>query len=232
MSKWRDRKFDFINRFLAPIGITVLRLWVGSWRHETTMTAEVERVCRGERLIAAALHGSMFCLPILSRYTHKLGRVACALTSPSRDGKLQVRVLKTFGIESVEGSSRSKAVAGSLGLLEAVKSGRIGFIIVDGPRGPAGIPKEGIARLARAAQAQVICVSVGCRHAIRFGTWDGLYLPLPFSTIKYQLTVLDVPPDSDGGAEKLLREVEEVLRRETIALGSPMSYKLIKEPAP
>ncbi|MBI1292419.1 DUF374 domain-containing protein [bacterium] len=226
MSKWRELKFAFINTFLAPVGIRVLRLWMSTWREEPPIGDAVAKICEEPRLIAAALHGATFCLPRLANHTKRTGRVACALASPSRDGRLEARVLHSFGIETVHGSSRSKGVAGSRGIIDAINDGRVGFIVVDGPRGPAGVPKEGIARIARLANAKVVCVSVGCSRAIRFRSWDGLFLPLPFARITYDFRILTVPPDDEGGADKLLGDIETALREDHIRLNSPLVARL------
>jgi lysophospholipid acyltransferase (LPLAT)-like uncharacterized protein len=226
MSKWREYKFAFLNSIVAPIGIRVLKLWMATWREDPPIGPAVAEICREPRLITAALHGATFCLPRLAHHTSRIGRIACALSSPSRDGRLQTRVLHAFGIETVLGSSRSKGAAGSLGLLDAVKAGRIGFITVDGPRGPAGVPKDGIARLARVADTKVVCVSVGCSRAIRFRSWDGLFLPLPFARLTYAFRVLTVPSDEEGGVEKLLAEVESALREDHYRVNSPLTARL------
>lgn len=127
--------------------------------------------------IVAFFHGDQ--LPLLRI---RPARPAVAPVSLSRDGELQSRVLGGLGIDSVRGSSSRGGAQAARGLLRALRAGAMVLVAVDGPRGPRGGVKPGVAFLARAAGVPVypVGVGVGCGRRLR-RAWDRFLLPLPFT---------------------------------------------------
>jgi len=60
---------------------------------------------------------------------------------------------------------------------------RLAGHIVDGPKGPAGIVKAGVIRLAHAADAAIIPFYVSADRAWYFNSWDSFFLPKPFARV-------------------------------------------------
>jgi lysophospholipid acyltransferase (LPLAT)-like uncharacterized protein len=54
---------------------------------------------------------------------------------------------------------------------------------VDGPKGPAGVIKSGVASLARATGAVVVPVYTTSDRAWYFNRWDRFMLPKPFASV-------------------------------------------------
>lgn len=131
-------------------------------------------------VIFAFWHQQICQLPLLHQPSpHALD----ALMSASRDGTFMRSVGKHFGIGAVVGSSHRGAVAGARGLILAARSGHNLSITPDGPRGPRHIAKQGATEVARLTGLPLIPCATWPRHGHSFGSWDGLRLPYPFTTI-------------------------------------------------
>jgi hypothetical protein len=106
------------------------------------------------------------------------------LASLSRDGRLQARVMRRFGFDVLDGSS-SRGGARALALaLERLRAGDDLALAVDGPRGPRGVVKPGVAYLASRAGAAVVPMASACPNAWRARrSWDRFTLPRPFSRV-------------------------------------------------
>jgi 3-deoxy-D-manno-octulosonic-acid transferase len=96
----------------------------------------------------------------------------------------------------------------------------------DGPRGPAEKAKQGLAHISRLSQKPVVALGVSGWPRLRFRSWDGFMLPLPFA----RLVVVEGrpvgPPVRDGGAVAATAMLEAEMRRVTAFadyLASPSS---------
>ncbi len=158
--------------FLAWAVLRLLRVTV---RLETHGTEELERCWRERRPVLIAFwHGRAIMLPFFYR-----GHSAYIMNSTHRDGEIITRALNRFGIRTTRGSSSRGAVAGTLGLLRAFRAGSDLALIPDGPRGPAGVAKAGVAAIALQTGAPLFPVSVSCSRALRMTSWDRMMIPLP-----------------------------------------------------
>ena len=125
------------------------------------------------------------------------------------------RAARTLGYRVTRGSSSRGAVGGLLALMKEVRGGHNTALAVDGPRGPRGVCKPGIARLAQKTGAPLFPMGVASSRKFVFKkTWNKVYLPLPFSR---QVIFLLEPIFFSGKAdpdemEALCRHVEEELR--------------------
>ena len=138
------------------------------------------------------------------------------LVSRSRDGKSMARAARTLGYRVVRGSSSRGAVGGLLALMKAVREGHHVVLAVDGPRGPRGVCKPGIVRLAQKNGVPLFPAGVAVSRRFVFKrTWNQVYLPLPFSR---QVVLIGDPMHfpkeaSDEEMDLFCRQVEEALRR-------------------
>lgn len=105
------------------------------------------------------------------------------LASLSRDGRLQARVMRRFGFEVLDGSSSRGGARALAGALERLRRGLDLALAVDGPRGPRGVVKPGVAYLASRSGRPVIPLSSACARAWRLGSWDRFTIPRPFSRV-------------------------------------------------
>lgn len=161
-----------MGRALLALGVRwLVRLWIATLR-----CRRVGPAFEGPAVVAF-FHGDQ--LPLLRI---RPAPPVVAPVSLSSDGQLQRRVLAGFGIESVRGSSSRGGSRAARGLLRALRAGAMVLVAVDGPRGPRGGVKPGVAFLARVAGVPVYPVGVGVASGRRLRrAWDRFLLPCPFT---------------------------------------------------
>ena len=104
--------------------------------------------------------------------------------SRSRDGDLITDVLLRLGFaDSPRGSSSRGGAAALRALVRLVRSGTTIAIPTDGPLGPARVSKSGVAALTRVTAVPMAPLTCSARPCIRFRSWDGTLLPLPFARV-------------------------------------------------
>jgi lysophospholipid acyltransferase (LPLAT)-like uncharacterized protein len=115
---------------------------------------------------------------ILSK--HKL----TALTSLSRDGDIQTRILEKMGYDIVRGSTGRGGARAAIELANRLKSGvRISFT-PDGPRGPRRVIQNGVVYFAKKAQKPICAIVMRYTTCWNLGTWDKYAIPKPFSKVE------------------------------------------------
>jgi lysophospholipid acyltransferase (LPLAT)-like uncharacterized protein len=131
----------------------------------------------------------------------------CVAVSRSRDGSLVSATLRALGYaDPARGSSSRGGSAALKGLLRQLAAGRTVAVLVDGPRGPAGVAKPGIAALARHSAAPIQPVALAARPALRLRSWDRSLVPLPFARVVCAYGEPLAPPaeDADKACEEAL----------------------------
>lgn len=79
------------------------------------------------------------------------------LISRSIDGEIIARTVEKWGFKTVRGSKGKKgSVEATMQLIERLKNGECIAMMVDGPKGPAFIAKEGVVKIAKMAQAPIV----------------------------------------------------------------------------
>ena len=103
-----------------------------------SLRIEVDGESATTQCIIAFWHGEQLCL-----YGGLPSAPSVAAVSRSRDGELQVGVLRAFGVSAVRGSSSSGSLVVLRQLIRRVRDGFSVLFAVDGPRGPRKRPKLG-----------------------------------------------------------------------------------------
>ena len=82
-------------------------------------------------------------------------------------------------MKSIRGSSKRNAVAGSLQIIEKLKEGASVAMMVDGPKGPKGVVKEGIVNIAKLSGVPIIPVAwvSNDKTFLKFNSWDEFRIP-------------------------------------------------------
>ena len=115
--------------------------------------------------------------------THS-GQNICTMVSQSKDGEIVAFIGTKIGLTAVRGSSSRGAKAVRDAMVDAVRSGMIGAITVDGPRGPRRVLKNGIADIARKTGAPVVPTTcIGDSMWVLKKTWDQTRIPKPFARV-------------------------------------------------
>jgi lysophospholipid acyltransferase (LPLAT)-like uncharacterized protein len=161
----------------------LLRLLVATWR--VRVVGEVELLEGDEPAIFAFWHTNLVPCGIALRRRRLLeGRPVAALMSRSADGELLARAGSSFGFAAVRGSTSRGALAGIRGLYRALVRERSSVVITpDGPRGPAGEVKPGVAELARLTGAPIVPMAASAGSAWVASSWDRMLVPKPFAGI-------------------------------------------------
>jgi hypothetical protein len=105
------------------------------------------------------------------------------LTSYSYDGEIIARVVGSFGLRALRGSS-SRGGHDALIRMEATIKQRVTIALTpDGPRGPRRKLKAGAAVLGERTGVPVVPVAFAVTRCWRMKSWDRMVFPKPFSTI-------------------------------------------------
>ncbi len=133
--------------------------------------------------IFAFWHGRMLMLP--GHYMRHRGARRTArpymLISRHGDGRLIAFAIRLLGIHSVAGSSTRGAVTAVLDLMRKAQAGSDIGVTPDGPKGPRGVCKKGIAILAQKTGLPVYPLTYTTKARWQLRSWDGMIIPKPFS---------------------------------------------------
>lgn len=153
------------------------------------------------------------------------------LVSRSRDGNVVAFAIENaFGFKTIRGSKGKKgAVEATMQMIEALKKGEYGAIMVDGPRGPLRIAKEGAVKIAKLAGVPIVPVVWYSNNfnLFKLPSWDKLEMPvLDVRLINLYGEPIYVPADGDDEADEKIRlSLEDKLKElERIA---PEEYKKV-----
>ena len=168
-----------IKNHLIPLLASWLIKIIG-WSVKTEVIGQekVEELnAQGKRLVYAFWHGRQFLLAYRMR-----NREIALMSSLSRDGEHQSRILHRLGYRIVRGSASRAGIRGLLGLIKEMKSGYDSTFAVDGPRGPVCEVKEGVIYAAKKVRAYIVPVSSSAKRARIFNkAWDKYLFPYPFT---------------------------------------------------
>ena len=138
------------------------------------------------------------------------------LISRSKDGDVIADVVERWGFKTIRGSKGKKgAVEASMQMIEALKRGENCAMMVDGPRGPARVAKDGAIKIAKLAGVPVVPVFWYSKNFTwaKFNSWDNMRSPI-FATnlINIYGEPIYISPDGDEeeARQKLQKSLEEL----------------------
>ncbi|MDD5308373.1 MAG: lysophospholipid acyltransferase family protein [Deltaproteobacteria bacterium] len=144
-------------------------------------------------------------------FAHPRQRSVAVLSSLSRDGDVQARVLTRLGFTVLRGSSSRGGAAGLKGLVAALRDGADAAFAVDGPRGPLHRVKKGALVAARLAGATIVPVSARASRSWIFEkAWDRYLLPKPFARVEI-VRGEGIEAPADSSIEDLRARLEAAL---------------------
>jgi lysophospholipid acyltransferase (LPLAT)-like uncharacterized protein len=158
------------------------RLLSATWRIRVVGMDQRRRALAASRtkgLLIASFHENA-AAGVLSHQ----GQPICQMISRSKDGEIVAFIAQRMGFQAIRGSSSRGAKDARDEMVAAVRTGLIGAITVDGPRGPRRILKNGIIDIARKTGAPVLPTTcVGSSMWILRKTWDQTRIPKPFARL-------------------------------------------------
>ncbi len=108
------------------------------------------------------------------------------LVSGSEDGDILVRALggEGGGFAFVRGATGEGGGRALVELRRLLATGAAVGVAVDGPKGPFGEIRDGVAHLSHLTGAPVVPLKAVPGPALRLRTWDRTVVPLPFSRVR------------------------------------------------
>ena len=187
-----------ILAFLASLLVRVLRL---TWRVE--LTGPEPPYERGP-IVFCFWHGRQAGL-----LAHPRPRRVTVLSSLSRDGELQAKILSHLGFVVHRGSSSRGGAKGLMSIISELNNGADAAFAVDGPRGPIHKVKPGVVSAASSTGATIVPITTRASRCWIFErAWDRYQLPKPFARVQLvRARPLDAatatPDDLDGALAEL-----------------------------
>lgn len=173
---------------LVPVVSWLVKLWAKTIRFDVDgdFQALIDKNEAGQPLVISLWHGELF--PIIA-FAHEYGHHFCVVVSQSKDGEFITRVLESFGVKGIRGSSSRGGVRALLqGKRVIAKEKRIAVFTIDGPRGPRHKAKDGVIFLAQRAGALIIPVRTFPKNKKVFErSWDRFVLPYPFTRCQVRI---------------------------------------------
>jgi lysophospholipid acyltransferase (LPLAT)-like uncharacterized protein len=193
-------------RVIAGIAYWLIALVGKTVRFETEGTEHYEQIVKiGRQPIYALWHDRIF----LGTY-YLSGRKIVAMTSQSFDGEYIARIIQLQGNGAVRGSSTRGGVKGLVEMIRLARRGLSMCFIVDGPKGPPYVAKEGVIMLAKKNGQPILPFLVEAKHFRQTNSWDKLRIALPFTTAKVFMAEPIYVAD-DAEIEIKLQELQRAL---------------------
>lgn len=210
-----------MKHFKYYLGITLLpalvyriiRLYSATFRFTVrNEDAWMQHLKEGGVVLLCCLHQQFFSA---IRYYKTYAKYHPGLMiSKSKDGEVIAKVANRTGWITVRGSSSKGGAEALKDMIAHLREHRLAAHILDGPRGPIGVVKPGLIRLAQEAKAKIVPFYIQADRAWFFKSWDRFMLPKPFSrvTLVYDdmLTLGEIGNDDDFEKERL--RVENLMK--------------------
>lgn len=135
-------------------------------------------------------HNRLFAAPEFFRRNFPKRRLS-TLISASKDGAWLAAFVRKLGMFPIRGSRHKRGPQAVREMLGAHREGYDIAVTPDGSRGPIYDMKPGAVSIALKVGAPIILFSLNFSRAWRLKSWDGFYLPLPFSRIEVHLKVVE-----------------------------------------
>jgi lysophospholipid acyltransferase (LPLAT)-like uncharacterized protein len=133
-------------------------------------------------------HNRIACMPAFYKRRRRRYRLsAFVLTSASPEGSLLAEFLAHFGLGAVRGSTSRRSSTAVREMARRVVEGYDIIVTPDGPRGPRYRLQPGALYLAQKTGRPIIPVQVEYSRYVRFKSWDGFAIALPFSRVTVDL---------------------------------------------
>ncbi len=166
-----------------------------------------------ERAVVMFWHGDMLVGWYSVRKHHPI-----ALVSKSKDGDILAAVLSHWGYKLTRGSSKKSGMEALELAMKSMKELERETLVItpDGPRGPRHIYKRGafIAACELGLPLVHLDIEYSSRKALR--SWDHFEVPLPFSRVTINATLIDVTTFPLHGADEQRAWLEEFANKNRV----------------
>ena len=131
-----------------------------------------------------------------------------ALVSPHQDGRIIAKLLRSYNIFSIDGSSDRNAKSAALEIVRNLKQGTSVALISDGPRGPRMRLNKSVIYFAKKTGKPIMGFTYSAsRSKIMKKSWDAMLIPPLFTTgYIFSTTPLFVPSTTTDDEMEILRQ--------------------------
>ncbi len=181
--------FPYVGLFVVKVLSSTYRLRVLDGENESAVLS------KDGSIIYASWHQRFF--PGITFFARR--KPIAILISQSRDGEFISHIVDILGWRPVRGSSSRGGSEGLQRIKDLSLNGhRIGHI-VDGPKGPFGVVKPGLLRIAQVSGKAIVPTITSSENPWAFRSWDRFMVPRPFSRVIIRFgRPVYVPPDLEG----------------------------------
>jgi lysophospholipid acyltransferase (LPLAT)-like uncharacterized protein len=185
MARKLDWKRNLLYRLLQPVVSGLLQFF---WK---TCSVEIIGAEHGDGIVESGqpvilcywhqqhVFGAYYALRLKDKGL-KLG----FLISPSVDGEVPARIVKSWGAHAIRGSSNRTGARAMRDLYQIItKEGISPVNTSDGPTGPVFKFKQGAVLLAQLSQVPMLPIAFAASSFWQLKSWDKFIIPKPFSKI-------------------------------------------------
>ncbi len=176
-NNWKIRLF----LILAPFICLVAKLICRTYRVTIVGKEHEESLNQGKPTLFVSWHQG-----ILYYVYHFRNRNGIVMVSKSKDGELIDKMAKLLGFQTARGSSSRDGKEAMNYMIKVIQETHCsGGLTADAPRGPFGIAKMGIIKIAKETGLPLIPVMFWAKNKLQLKNWDKTILPLPFTKIVF-----------------------------------------------
>jgi lysophospholipid acyltransferase (LPLAT)-like uncharacterized protein len=126
--------------------------------------------------IACLWHDRLMQAPCIWKWEQPLH----VLASPHRDGRLIAKIVESFSMPAIFGST-GHGISAAKEIIRLLQKGKYVAIIPDGPRGPRHKAAPGVVAIAKIAKVDIVMFSFCVKRYHRFNSWDRFIFSYPFN---------------------------------------------------
>lgn len=207
------KKLLYSKRF-AYLVYRFIRIYSAGFRMRVVNEAPWQQhVEAGGKVLLCVWHQQFFSLirPFKAYAKYRPG----LMISRSRDGEMIAAVANYTGWHTVRGSSSRGGRTAMSQMIRHLQENRLGAHILDGPRGPAGVVKNGAVKIAMDSGARLVPVYVEADAKWIFNSWDRFFVPKPLSRVRIRFGAMlpQIPRTTDtAGLEVWRKSLEDRMR--------------------
>ena len=163
---WKRLSAMAIRYGLIPLAHQVIRAYLCLIRKTILQEEHIMRALEeNQKVVVAITHQRMFGV---IGYAKRFGRFSlAAIISQSRDGDMIAQVVTRLNFRPIRGSSSKGGKEALEAMIEYLSKNNAAVHAVDGPRGPKGVVKPGIIRIAQRSGAAIYPVYISTNRAWR-----------------------------------------------------------------
>lgn len=206
---------QFFNKILTRVFVSLVIIVAKTWRFNILTPKLYEQIQylseNNEKFVFVFWHQKM--LAAWYFVAKIFPKQVSALISKSNDGEILTKIISSWNVNVVRGSSSDGGKNALETLLTLSDTYHI-MLTPDGPRGPIFQSKPGALLVSAKKQKKIILVGLNAKSKIIFSkSWDKFHFPLPFSSIEIKLDFFPIPMSEDRQTiDKQILELNLILQ--------------------